>query len=456
MTTLALFWPTPGLAGLADPLSFARSAGRAVDPADLEATVAAHLAADLPAGETSRASGSEAWYWSALLRRPGSLPAELDADRIVEALRGRTEDDENDEDPAGLRAHVDLALRTESVTAPVPPDLAGTLAALAAHSPANIAWRALGRFVSTHPEITPVGHWSAAAILASGLRTLFGRLETMLLFDGLYPEETYWRAVLRYAAAGNLQAVLDEYVHVLATSSTGTALDDRTLAELARQAAGAIALRPSRYLAFDPAGDIPFTARFALRYGGRRQKQEDARQPEVRRAFNSPFWPFVLATTSVGQEGIDFHWWSHALLHWNLPANPVDFEQREGRVNRYGGHAIRRNIAHRHGPAILASADGDPWMTAYELATDETAEYGEFAPHWVYPGPARIRRYVMPYSLSVDAARLDRLKHDVALYRLTVGQPRQEDMLELLRRSGAADDPARLSELRIDLRPPAS
>ena len=26
----------------------------------------------------------------------------------------------------------------------------------------------------------------------------------------------------------------------------------------------------------------------------------------MRAAFNSPFWPFVLATTSVGQEGLDF------------------------------------------------------------------------------------------------------------------------------------------------------
>ena len=30
----------------------------------------------------------------------------------------------------------------------------------------------------------------------------------------------------------------------------------------------------------------------------------------VRNAFNSPFRPFVLATTSVGQEGLDFHLYS--------------------------------------------------------------------------------------------------------------------------------------------------
>ena len=42
----------------------------------------------------------------------------------------------------------------------------------------------------------------------------------------------------------------------------------------------------------------------------------------VRRS-NSPFWPFVLATTSVGQEGLDFQQYCHAVVHWNLPSNPV-------------------------------------------------------------------------------------------------------------------------------------
>ena len=87
-----------------------------------------------------------------------------------------------------------------------------------------------------------------------------------------------------------------------------------------------------------------------------RRDAESVRAPEVRNAFNSPFWPFVLASTSVGQEGIDFHWWSHSVVHWNLPSNPVDFEQREGRVNRFGGHAVRKNVASAHGRDALASA----------------------------------------------------------------------------------------------------
>jgi hypothetical protein len=50
-----------------------------------------------------------------------------------------------------------------------------------------------------------------------------------------------------------------------------------------------------------------------------------------------------LTTISAGQEGIDSHWWSHTAVHWNTSANPVDSEQREDRVHRYGGHVIRKN-----------------------------------------------------------------------------------------------------------------
>ncbi|MEA3275971.1 MAG: helicase-related protein [Pseudomonadota bacterium] len=64
-------------------------------------------------------------------------------------------------------------------------------------------------------------------------------------------------------------------------------------------------------------------------------------QDSVRAAFNSPFRPFVLTSTSIGQEGLDFHPWCHRLVHWNLPGNPVDLEQREGRIHRYKGHAAR-------------------------------------------------------------------------------------------------------------------
>ena len=65
---------------------------------------------------------------------------------------------------------------------------------------------------------------------------------------------------------------------------------------------------------------------FALAFAEESSEQGGgkARRRHTREAFNSPFWPFVLATTSVGQEGLDFHWYCRDVAHWNLPSNPVD------------------------------------------------------------------------------------------------------------------------------------
>ena len=103
--------------------------------------------------------------------------------------------------------------------------------------------------------------------------------------------------------------------------------------------------------------------RFAVRFGrdGTDDEKVLQRASSVRAAFNSPFWPFVLTSTSVGQEGLDFHQYCHAVVHWNLPANPVDLEQREGRVHRYKGHAIRKNLAARHAAAAFGRRAADPW-----------------------------------------------------------------------------------------------
>lgn len=449
MPSFALFWPMPGLAELADPRRFAREAGGPVDASAAQSRLAAEIAGRLPEEDS-------VWY-AAALRMPGARPEGMTSEQIVHAMGGQA----NAPGDEGLKAHVDYALSLvdpEGDLSVSASDTGAVVARVGMHSPGNIAWRALGRLVHGHAMVSLAGHWYAAALLANGLRSLFRRPEVVLLLEKLRDgRPPYWDAVLQYCAWGNLQAVLDEYLHHLAEAEGRAAFaNDEQLIDFAKTAAGATALRRSPYQAFNPlAPDEPIrlTSRFALRYGGPSQDEESLRQPEIRGAFNSPFWPFVLATTSMGQEGIDFHWWCHSVMHWNTPANPVDFEQREGRVDRYGGHAVRRNIAHRHGPEILRSPDPDPWRAAYQIASDETATFGEFAPHWVYPGPAQIERRVAPYPLSVDLTRLNRLKEDLALYRLTFGQPRQEDMLELLRHRGVANQPGKIQELGLSLVP---
>lgn len=453
MSTLALFWPHPGLAPVGDPLAVARSLGRRVTREEVVYAWSDSLDID----ELEPAE----FAWHAFFAAPGALPdgvaRAVEIAAALEARGGSVNDDSvsdewegDDSVRRGLSAHVELALHAMNE----PRTSHDQLAQLAAHAPGNIAWRALGRVRIDGDATTDAGHWRAAARLANGVRSMFNRIEPMLLMDQLYgSSQTFWQVVLEYCADGNLQSVLDEYVFQLRSESAGNPVDDALLESIATRAAEALTLRPSRYQAQDPRrqlAPIPFTARFALRYGGRTDAVDSARQPEIRNAFNSPFWPFVLASTSVGQEGIDFHWWSHSVVHWNLPSNPVDFEQREGRVNRFAGHAVRKNVADAHWEDVLVSEQSNPWAIAFDAAIGAQPELGEFAPWWIYRGRARLERTLVAFPLSRDLAKYERLRTDLTLYRLTLGQPRQEDMVEILRRRGVDGQEVPM----LDLRPP--
>jgi len=194
-----------------------------------------------------------------------------------------------------------------------------------------------------------------------------------------------------------------------------------------------------------------------MRFSDFRDDQADKlnRIGDVQSAFNSPFRPFILATTSVGQEGLDFHAYCHAVYHWNLPSNPVDLEQREGRVHRYKGHAIRKNVAMRSGLQGLAGRQlhlRDPWAELFQLASGERDGQSELVPYWIYSTPdgASVERRVPILPFSKESAKYPELKASLAVYRLAFGQPRQEDLLAHLK-----DIPlSELDEWRISLEPP--
>jgi helicase-like protein len=202
-------------------------------------------------------------------------------------------------------------------------------------------------------------------------------------------------------------------------------------------------------------------ARFALRLEGDQSEvtEDSTRRDQVREAFNSPFWRFVLATTSVGQEGLDFHPYCHAVVHWNLPSNPVDLEQREGRVHRYKEHAVRRNVAIRHSGVVAGFGPGDPWRRLFELASEgRAAGTSDIVPFWVYcaDGGAKIERHVpaLPLSRDFSFSQFIALRRSLAVYRMIFGQPRQEDLIAYLLEHLAPDQIAPLTaELRIDLSP---
>jgi hypothetical protein len=276
---------------------------------------------------------------------------------------------------------------------------------------------------------------------------------------------------LRYGIEGNIQALLDEQVHVLLESLSLTYQEPETRVNGISDSLGdALSIRTARIKIDELAvnggkieiRDFNSRCRFALRFGELQDDRDStlARADIVREAFNSPFRPFILASTSIGQEGLDFHTWCHAVIHWNLPSNPVDLEQREGRVHRYKGHAIRKNIAMRFGLAELSKWDkeGDPWAFLFQRAY-ETRPTGssDLIPFWLYEveGGATIERWVplLPYSREVQ--QLDRLKRSLALYRLVFGQPRQEDLLAHLAEQLTPEEALKVANLwRISLEPP--
>ncbi len=183
-----------------------------------------------------------------------------------------------------------------------------------------------------------------------------------------------------------------------------------------------------------------------------------ARLGGVRDAFNSPFRPFVLATTSIGQEGLDFHPYCYRLYHWNLPRNPVDLEQREGRVHRYKGHAVRLNIAAGQSSAIRGQGTrlSDPWAAMFAAARVETNVETDLVPYWIYDGPTKVERRVPMLPYSSEVSRLRWLKKSVAVYRLAFGQPRQDDLMEYLRTLQGHLSIEDLEALQIRLAPPST
>ena len=92
----------------------------------------------------------------------------------------------------------------------------------------------------------------------------------------------------------------------------------------------------------------------------------------MRQAFNSPFLPHMLATTSIGQGGLDFHPWCLTLTRWELCSEPVAVEQREGRISRFGGLSIRRaivaHVAHVAQSNVERSENESPWKRLAALA----------------------------------------------------------------------------------------
>lgn len=64
----------------------------------------------------------------------------------------------------------------------------------------------------------------------------------------------------------------------------------------------------------------------------------------IRIRFQSPFYPFILAASETAQEGVDLHNYCLNIIHWSVPSSVRVYTQEEGRVDRRGSLAIRRQM----------------------------------------------------------------------------------------------------------------
>lgn len=478
MIPLALLLSGPRMAAWGDPLPAAIAAGTPVDATAFAKLVGRPIRAALKKILPAKTEGrvDDRWYWAAPLLLEGEPGirqwlgladpflaskevASVDLERVTDAISSILDDP----DQLGRQ----------------PKNLVAVLSRLAVTGPGNCAYRALSRTAAG--PVSEAQLRQSAFHVARGFQSLFNQGEAAAAVQLEYPgtKRVYWDQVLDYCLFGNLQALLDEQLHF---ETDGLAMFEGTPEEKLVMAANLVhASLTLRRASIDVRGlerrrrrdattstdFIRLRCRHAVRFA--EIKEADgavSRLDAVRAAFNSPFRPFVLASTAVGQEGLDFHPWCHAVVHWNLPRSPVELEQREGRVHRYKGHAVRLNVARFLGLAGLAlvaepssaevgaPVDTDPWKRLFAIAARHDVD-NDLSPCWLFEqgeNPTKIRRIVPYLNHSREAEGWPKLRARLATYRLVIGLPRQEDLLDAIERNGITAEQA--SDWKIDLRPP--
>lgn len=337
------------------------------------------------------------------------------------------------------------------------------LAELTIGSPAICFLRSQTRYKELSADIL-----SAAFNMSAAFLSMLNKPESIAVVRIHTKDNNYWKQALQYMIDGNIQAMLDEFIYLL---HNGENIQKTT--DLSDYISDILSVRTTTsdiedYPTFidnltrDKPTRKAIRSHYAADFGI--QKVQTAhgtgRQINLRQAFNSPFRPFVLASTSIGQEGLDFHLYCKKIFHWNLPSNPIDFEQREGRIHRYQGLVIRLNLAKKYCDEIKLDNESNNVLRAlFTIASKEKSQARfpcDLVPFW-HTEPhndIKIERFVPLYPFSKDIDKFNNLIKILTFYRLTFGQPRQQELIDALHDAGFSNAIiGQLDELIINLSP---
>lgn len=380
-----------------------------------------------------------------------------------------------------LKPAQDLMSSVEAIqTAVVTRAQADFLAELAAAAPGTCAYRALRR---TIPGVAEESLLYASMSIGHSITRLFQRPAAAAIVEAgrWNTQAPYWRRVLRYCLEHDLQSTLDEYMFLLVGDSSEKepgqlASDVAEAIDVALSTVGGLSVaRPkakvgssygaAMYARALGEHDSQSEANYQATQKPMRAKRKRSRQANpLLTAFNSPFPPFVLTTTSTGQEGLDMHRYCRRLVHWNLPRSPLALEQREGRVDRYLSLGVRSNIAKIGIPKAQQNDSGadatnddrppeNPWGLLVEAAQRLTDEHSSLlSPLWHFGEGQPIKAHAINIPFSREETEWERLLEEASWYRLVLGQPDPNTLLERL--SNASEKNRRaISGIRLDLGP---
>lgn len=466
MTLFCLMYPSQFLTRCYDPIEYL-NAGASLK--EIEKDIKSKIAEKLDK-YTAPTSGTQdkRWYYLAplLLDGAGYVTTWLNSG---EALASFDEEEEKSKRQKGFLTHLqtlrELYLETNygkiCTLGKKPDDLLDVLADMAIASPAitiNRTYQSYCKRGTTFPSYLPS---QIAKIFINRMNTAESTA-TVELACGKKSEDAHWENLLTYCKQGNIQAMFDEYAHLI---TNGLDADNNLVDNLHYTIASSMDVRTTIYTidtfnAFKARANgtkekpTAIRSHFAVAFTKGDGKEKDAdRKKSVRNSFNSPFRPFVLASTSIGQEGLDFHNYCRRIVHWNLPSNPIDLEQREGRINRFECLAIRQNISKRYGDINFKE---NVWKEMFDVAAKEEngGKGSDLIPFWGLTereDMVKIERIVPMYPFSRDGLAYERLIKILSLYRLTLGQARQEELLEYIFQN--CEDVDDMKKLFINLSP---
>lgn len=466
MTLFCLMYPSQFLTKCYDPIEYIN---RGASLREIEKDIKRKIAEKLAKYESPKSGVQDKrWYYVAplLLDGAGYVTTWLNSG---EYLASFDDEEEKNKRQKGFLTHLQTLreLYYETNYGKVcnlgrkPDDLLDVLTDMAIASPAitiNRTYRSYCKRGNTFPSYLPS---QIAKIFINRMNTAESTA-TIELACGKKSDDAHWQNLLTYCKHGNIQSMFDEYAHLI---SNGLDVDHNLIDNLHYTIASSMDVRTTIYTVDTYNG---FKARvnggkekatairshFAVAFTKGDGKEKDAdRKKSVRNSFNSPFRPFVLASTSIGQEGLDFHNYCRRIVHWNLPSNPIDLEQREGRINRFECLAIRQNISKRYGDITFKE---NVWKEMFDVASkkENDGKGSDLIPFWGLTereDMVKIERIVPMYPFSRDGLAYERLIKILSLYRLTLGQARQEELLEYIFQN--CEDVDDMKKLFINLSP---